>query len=94
MYKIPAERLYLSYFGGEPSAGLEPDLEAKQIWMNLGVPEERIIPGNMKDNFWEMGETGKQLIHHIKLHFALTVFELYYKHFLIKSIVVFCLFLN
>eukprot|EP00088_Acartia_fossae_P048117 TRINITY_DN5241_c0_g1_i1.p1 TRINITY_DN5241_c0_g1~~TRINITY_DN5241_c0_g1_i1.p1 ORF type:complete len:1381 (+),score=416.02 TRINITY_DN5241_c0_g1_i1:46-4188(+) len=58
VYKIPSERLYVTYFGGEPSAGLEPDLEAKQIWMNLGVPEARILPGNMKDNFWEMGETG------------------------------------
>ena len=56
--KLPSERLYVTYFGGEPSAGLEPDLECKQLWLNLGVPEERILPGNMKDNFWEMGETG------------------------------------
>ena len=48
----------MTYFGGEPSAGLEPDLEAKQLWMDLGLPEARVLPGNMKDNFWEMGETG------------------------------------
>ena len=56
--KLPSERLYVTYFGGEPSTGLEPDLDCKQLWLNLGVPEERILPGNMKDNFWEMGETG------------------------------------
>ncbi len=58
VYKIPDERLYVTYFGGEPSMGLEPDLECKELWKKLGVPEERILPGNMKDNFWEMGETG------------------------------------
>jgi len=57
-YKIPKERLYVTYFGGEPSVGLEPDLECKQIWLDLGVPEEHLLTGNMKDNFWEMGETG------------------------------------
>lgn len=57
-YKIPKDRLYVTYFGGEPSAGLDPDLECKQLWLNLGVPEDHILPGNMKDNFWEMGDTG------------------------------------
>ena len=56
--KLPAERLYVTYFGGEPTTGLEPDMECKQLWLDLGIPEERILPGNMKDNFWEMGETG------------------------------------
>ncbi len=32
--------------------------ECKGIWLKLGLPESRILPGNMKDNFWEMGETG------------------------------------
>ncbi|CAI6367064.1 unnamed protein product [Macrosiphum euphorbiae] len=36
----------------------EPDLECKNIWLKLGLAENHIIPGNMKDNFWEMGETG------------------------------------
>ena len=48
----------MTYFGGEKSAGLEPDLECKQLWLDLGLPESRVLPGNMKDNFWEMGETG------------------------------------
>ncbi|XP_044268789.1 alanine--tRNA ligase, cytoplasmic [Tribolium madens] len=55
---LPADRLYVTYFGGDKAAGLEPDNECKQIWLSLGVPENHVLPGNMKDNFWEMGETG------------------------------------
>ncbi|MEQ2166128.1 Alanine--tRNA ligase, cytoplasmic, partial [Goodea atripinnis] len=57
-FGIPIDRLYVTYFGGNSDAGLEPDLECKQIWMDLGVDEARILPGSMKDNFWEMGDTG------------------------------------
>jgi len=56
--KVPGDRLYVTYFGGDEGAGLEPDLECRQLWLTLGVPEAHILPGNMKDNFWEMGETG------------------------------------
>ncbi|KAJ9583265.1 hypothetical protein L9F63_022398, partial [Diploptera punctata] len=56
--KLPANRLYVTYFGGDKSAKLEPDEECRQMWINLGVPESHVLPGNMKDNFWEMGETG------------------------------------
>lgn len=55
---LPADRLYVTYFGGDEGQGLEPDLECRQIWLNLGVKEAHVLPGNMKDNFWEMGETG------------------------------------
>ncbi|XP_068620929.1 alanine--tRNA ligase, cytoplasmic [Battus philenor] len=58
VYKLPADRLYVTYFGGDVVSGLEPDLECKNIWLNLGLPENHILPGSMKDNFWEMGETG------------------------------------
>uniref|UniRef100_A0A1E1XPD7 Alanine--tRNA ligase n=1 Tax=Amblyomma sculptum TaxID=1581419 RepID=A0A1E1XPD7_AMBSC len=58
VFKLQPDRLYVTYFGGNEAAGLEPDLECKDIWKKLGVPEERILPGSMKDNFWEMGETG------------------------------------
>uniref|UniRef100_UPI0037E8FDAE alanine--tRNA ligase, cytoplasmic n=1 Tax=Semicossyphus pulcher TaxID=241346 RepID=UPI0037E8FDAE len=57
-FGIPIERLYVTYFGGSAEAGLEPDLECKQIWIDLGMEEARILPGSMKDNFWEMGDTG------------------------------------
>lgn len=56
--QLPADRLYVTYFGGDKTAGLEPDLECKQMWQDLGVKPEHILPGSMKDNFWEMGETG------------------------------------
>lgn len=57
-FGIPIDRLYVTYFGGNADAGLEPDLECKQIWIDLGMEEARILPGSMKDNFWEMGDTG------------------------------------
>ncbi|KAG0690031.1 Alanine--tRNA ligase [Pichia californica] len=58
VYGIPADRLYVTYFGGDEKAGLEPDLEAKQFWSDVGVPDDHILPGNAKDNFWEMGDQG------------------------------------
>ncbi|XP_044050161.1 alanine--tRNA ligase, cytoplasmic [Siniperca chuatsi] len=57
-FGISIDRLYVTYFGGNADAGLEPDLECKQIWIDLGMEEARILPGSMKDNFWEMGDTG------------------------------------
>lgn len=56
--ELPTDRLYVTYFGGDKATGLEPDLECKQFWLDLGVKPEHVIPGSMKDNFWEMGETG------------------------------------
>lgn len=58
VYKLPKDRLYVSYFGGNSEMGLEPDKECYNIWLSLGVPKDRILPFGMKDNFWEMGETG------------------------------------
>ncbi|XP_037076515.1 alanine--tRNA ligase, cytoplasmic-like [Pollicipes pollicipes] len=58
VYKLPKDRMYVTYFEGKQDAGLEPDLETKGIWKSLGIPESRILKGNMKDNFWEMGDTG------------------------------------
>ncbi len=57
VYGIPVNALYATYFGGNAEAGLEPDLETKALWEKF-LPSERVLPGNMKDNFWEMGETG------------------------------------
>ncbi|KAJ3768728.1 tRNA synthetases class II (A)-domain-containing protein [Lentinula raphanica] len=58
IYKLPKDRLYVTYFEGDPKTGLEPDLEAKQFWLDQGIAEDHILPGNAKDNFWEMGATG------------------------------------
>lgn len=37
---------------------MDPDIECKQIWLDIGVSEQRILPFGMKDNFWEMGDVG------------------------------------
>jgi len=58
VYGLPKDRLYVSYFEGDSAQGLQPDDETKQIWIDLGVPEDHIVTGNAKDNFWEMGSTG------------------------------------
>jgi alanyl-tRNA synthetase len=57
VFGIPKDRLYATYFGGDPESGLEPDLEARDIWLQH-LPASHVLPGSMKDNFWEMGETG------------------------------------
>ncbi|KAH0539111.1 Alanine--tRNA ligase [Glutinoglossum americanum] len=58
VYGLSPDRLYVTYFEGNEKGGLEPDIEAKEIWRSVGVPEDHILPGNMKDNFWEMGDQG------------------------------------
>uniref|UniRef100_A0A3B5LW74 alanine--tRNA ligase n=1 Tax=Xiphophorus couchianus TaxID=32473 RepID=A0A3B5LW74_9TELE len=57
-YGIPADRLYVSYFGGDAGSGLSADRETRDIWLDLGVPVSRVLPFGLKDNFWEMGDTG------------------------------------
>lgn len=58
VYGLDPNRLYVTYFEGDAKQGLKPDDEAKELWKALGVPESRILTGNAKDNFWEMGATG------------------------------------
>ena len=58
VYGLEPDRLYATYFEGNPELGLEPDLKAKELWLSVGMPESQIIPGDMKDNFWEMGDQG------------------------------------
>ena len=54
---IPADRMYATVFEGSADDNLDLDEEAKNIWMKH-LPSERILHGNKKDNFWEMGDTG------------------------------------
>ncbi|KAA1107794.1 Alanine--tRNA ligase [Puccinia graminis f. sp. tritici] len=58
VYALPKDRLYVTYFQGDPAQNLLPDLESKQIWLDLGVHPDKVLPGNAKDNFWEMGTSG------------------------------------
>jgi alanyl-tRNA synthetase len=57
VYKVDKDSLYVTIFEGDASEGLERDTEAYTFWKQH-VSEERILNGNKKDNFWEMGETG------------------------------------
>ena len=50
-------RLYVTVFEGDAAAGLEADNEAAEMWKKHIAPD-RILLGNKKDNFWEMGDTG------------------------------------
>ncbi|XP_062042185.1 alanine--tRNA ligase, mitochondrial isoform X2 [Lepus europaeus] len=58
VYGIPENRLWVSYFAGDPKAGLDPDLESRDIWLSLGVPASRVLSFGPQENFWEMGDTG------------------------------------
>ena len=57
VYKIPKENLYVSVFEGSTEDNVPFDQEAWDIWKEL-IDEDRIILGNKKDNFWEMGDQG------------------------------------
>ena len=55
--KLDKDRLYATVFEGAADENLERDDETASYWENY-LPEDRIINGNKKDNFWEMGDTG------------------------------------
>ncbi len=57
VYKLPKDLLYVSVFQGDAGDNLAMDQEAYDLWKKI-VPEDRIIMGSKKDNFWEMGDTG------------------------------------
>lgn len=57
IYKIPKENLYVTIFEGDATEHLERDNDAYNFWKSH-IAEDRIINGNKKDNFWEMGESG------------------------------------
>lgn len=57
VYQLPKDKLYVTVFEGDASEDLAFDQEAYDLWKQY-LPEERILGGNKKDNFWEMGDTG------------------------------------
>ncbi len=54
---LPADRLYATVFGGDEKEGLASDEEARNYWRKY-LPDNQILDGNKKDNFWEMGAQG------------------------------------
>jgi alanyl-tRNA synthetase len=57
VYKLDKTKLYVTVFEGDAKENLAFDQESYDYWKQY-VPEDRILSGNKKDNFWEMGESG------------------------------------
>ncbi|MBK6987297.1 MAG: alanine--tRNA ligase [Bacteroidetes bacterium] len=57
VYKLSKDRLYVTVFEGDSKENLAFDQESFDHWKKV-LPEDRILRGNKKDNFWEMGATG------------------------------------
>jgi alanyl-tRNA synthetase len=62
-FGIAKDKLYVTIFEGDPLSrmipgGIPRDEEAERHWIAVGVPKERIFAMGMKDNFWQMGDTG------------------------------------
>ena len=55
IWKFPKERMYATYFGGDDK--IPADTEARELWLRY-LPANHVVPGNRKDNFWMMGDTG------------------------------------
>jgi alanyl-tRNA synthetase len=55
-FGLPKDKLYVSIFNGE--GGVPRDAEAYDLWLGQGVPKDRIFEFGLKDNFWQMGDTG------------------------------------
>ena len=57
VFKLEKDRLYVTYFEGDKGDNTGPDTETQNLWRQY-TTDDRILPGNKKDNFWEMGDTG------------------------------------
>jgi alanyl-tRNA synthetase len=57
VFKLDKDRLYVTYFEGDAGDNLGADTETQGLWRQY-TTDDRILPGNKKDNFWEMGDTG------------------------------------
>ena len=55
--KLDKDRIYVSVFEGDKDDGTEVDKESLKFWQDL-LPNDQIVFGTKKDNFWEMGEVG------------------------------------
>jgi alanyl-tRNA synthetase len=55
-FAIEKDKLYVTVFNGE--GGMQRDAEAYDLWVAQGVPKDRIFEMGLKDNFWQMGDTG------------------------------------
>jgi alanyl-tRNA synthetase len=59
VWGIDPNRLWATVFQGDAEDSSPPDSDAKSLWPKVtGIPDERVLFGGKKDNFWEMGNTG------------------------------------
>ncbi|HVP09710.1 MAG TPA: alanine--tRNA ligase [Phycisphaerae bacterium] len=59
VWGLDKARLHATYFKGDEAEGLQPDLDARDLWLAVpGMDPTHVHPGSKKDNFWEMGDTG------------------------------------
>ncbi|MEQ9465764.1 MAG: alanine--tRNA ligase [Ekhidna sp.] len=56
-FNLPKDRFYATIFEGDSNENLDMDTEARDFWLKY-LPEDRVLNGSKKDNFWEMGDTG------------------------------------
>ena len=57
-FGFPADQIWVTVFGGDEELGLGPDQEAIDVWLEIGVPRERIVECPREENFWQAGPTG------------------------------------
>ena len=57
VWGLPVDRMYATYFKKRAGGHIETDGESRDFWRDY-LPEDRILPGDLNDNFWMMGETG------------------------------------
>ncbi len=58
VFGFNADDIWITVFEGDEELGLGPDEEAIEAWLAVGVPRERIVACNRKENFWQSGPTG------------------------------------
>jgi alanyl-tRNA synthetase len=57
-FGLDPDQIWITVFEGDDELGLGPDEEAIDAWLSVGVPRDRIVLCNRKENFWQAGETG------------------------------------
>ncbi|CAH8678131.1 unnamed protein product [Schistosoma haematobium] len=53
---LPTNAIYITYFGGDQKLGLPPDDETRDIWLNLGVMDQKLMPFGIESNFWRANQ--------------------------------------
>jgi alanyl-tRNA synthetase len=58
VFGLQERDIWVTVFAGDEALGLGPDEEAIGLWMEVGVPRERIVECPREENFWQAGPTG------------------------------------